>query len=163
MMRPLLAALLFCLAPYLHANDVDVVRLQDLEKRFQAGGDTTFVVNLWATWCKPCVAELPWFEKLHREAQSTRPITVLLVSLDTPAMLQSVERFVAKKGISASVLVLNEAKPHTWIDRIDSTWSGAIPATLIVQDGGRTRHFFEREFTYQELRTTLSTVMGTKP
>ena len=162
MTHSLLVVLLCFLAPFTPSKTVQVVRLSDLEARFKAGADTTYVVNLWATWCKPCVAELPWFERVHRESQANAPVKVVLVSLDAVSTLETVQRFVQRKGITAEVVVLNEAKPHTWIDRIDSSWSGAIPATLIVQGGGRTRSFFEQEFTYEELQSTLSTVFGRK-
>jgi thiol-disulfide isomerase/thioredoxin len=44
---------------------VKLLKLDDLDKRIANGKDTTYVINFWATWCSPCVAELPNFEKLH--------------------------------------------------------------------------------------------------
>lgn len=158
-----LTMIAFLIAPFQPGSKVVTVKLDALESRFRSGGDTTFVVNLWATWCKPCVAELPWFENLHRRPDSLAPIRVVLVSLDAPSELSSVQRFVHRKGVTAEVVVLDEGKPHTWINRIDTTWSGAIPATFIVRRGGQHRVFFEREFTEEELRTTIRTVQRKIP
>lgn len=151
-----LASLTLCalLAPLMMWAATPVMTLDGLEARLRQGGDTVFVVNFWATWCKPCVAELPWFEKVHATMHTDRPVKVLLLSLDVIKEAEKVERFLRTKGITAEAAILNERKPHLWIDRVDSTWSGAIPATLVVHASGR-RAFYEREFTYNELVTTI--------
>lgn len=134
--------------------------LAQLEHRLANGGDTTFVVNFWATWCKPCVAELPAFDYVQR----TLPVKVLLVSLDAPSdRLAKVEPFIKRRSFVSEVLLLNEPKPHTWIDRVDPDWSGAIPCTIIVNTGRAKRSFFEREFTQQELQTTVNTFLRSIP
>lgn len=138
-------------------GDVPVVRLADLEQRFAAGSDTVYVVNFWATWCKPCVAELPHFDKLSRSVKG-QAVRVLLVSLDDPDELTSkVEPFIRRKGYSADVVLLDEAKPHEWIDKVDATWSGAIPATWLVHQKSGRRQFHEREFDYNTLEAIVST------
>ena len=128
---------------------VEIVNIDMLRGRLATGLDTTFVVNMWATWCKPCVAELPYFEQLSR-TQSATPLKVLLVSVDAKKDLQTkVEPFIAKRGFTAEVVLL-------WpmaIDGIDSSWSGAIPATLLVK--GQRRRFIEQEFTNDELIRTV--------
>ncbi len=139
---------------------VDVVNIDDLKARLAKESDTTFVVNLWATWCKPCVAELPYFERLWREEATKHNVKVLLVSVDAKKERESkLEPFIAKRGITAEVVLLSPVG----VDGIDSTWSGAIPATLIVK--GAKRGFFEQEFTYDELKRTLDDFIksATKP
>lgn len=133
------------------AASVPDVTLADLERRFELGSDTVFVVNFWATWCKPCVAELPSFDHLSRTSGSfSRPIRVVLVSLDAAQdRTTKLEPFVRKRGMTCEVVRLNEGAPHLWIDRVDSTWQGSIPATWIVARNRRV--LFEREFTQREL------------
>ncbi len=135
-------------------TSVPTVTLRDLEQRFAAGGDTTYVVNFWATWCKPCVAELPYFDNLARTTAG-RPVVVLLVSLDRPAdKVTKVEPFLRARGYRCEMVLLNEQKPHLWIDRVDPSWSGAIPATLFVRGGKRSFH--EQEFTQPTLDSTFT-------
>jgi len=132
---------------------VKLLTLDDLDKRIAQGKDTTYVINFWATWCSPCVAELPNFEKL-RLANLKKPVKVLLVSLDFKSKLQkSVIPFVKTNNIKAEVFLLNEPDQQQYIERIDKNWSGAIPATLFVKK--KVRRFYEKEFTEQELKKTL--------
>lgn len=132
---------------------VRLLTVDDLDKRIANGRDTTYVINFWATWCAPCVAELPNFEKL-RVDNLKKPVKVLLVSLDFKSKLQrEVIPFVQKNKIKAEVFLLNEPDQQQYIERVDKKWSGAIPATLFVNK--RTRRFYEKEFSETELKNTL--------
>jgi thiol-disulfide isomerase/thioredoxin len=92
--------------------------------------DTQYVVNFWATWCKPCVEELPAFDSLL--AVSQKPvIKVLLVNLDFKEDLEKkVKPFLRKHGIKAECILLDEINGNEFVNKISATWSGAIPATL---------------------------------
>ena len=132
---------------------VKLLTLNELDKRITNGKDTTYVINFWATWCSPCVAELPNFEKL-RLANLKKPVKVLLVSLDFRSKLQKeVIPFVQANNIKAEVFLLNEPDQQQYIERIDKKWSGAIPATLFVNT--KVRRFYEKEFTETDLKKTL--------
>ncbi|MEO1486239.1 MAG: TlpA family protein disulfide reductase [Bacteroidota bacterium] len=111
--------------------------------------DTIHVINFWATWCKPCIAELPYFERIHSEMKDQN-VSVTLVSLDMPSMWKSrLEPFVEKKQLQSQVLILDDPKQNDWIPKVSEDWQGGIPATLIYTKGKRA--FFERGFTYKEL------------
>jgi len=142
--------IILSLVSYSLKSQVRLLTLNDLDRRIAKGKDTTYVINFWATWCSPCVAELPNFEKLRVE-NLNKPVKIILISLDFKSKLQkAVIPFVQKNNINAEVFLLNEPDKQIYTQRIDKKWSGAIPATLFVNK--KVRHFYEKEFTEDELR-----------
>lgn len=134
-----------------YSQNVKLLNIDQLNERIKNGKDSTYVVNFWATWCAPCIKELPHFEKLGAEHKSEK-LAVLLVSLDFKSKLASnVVPFVKKKNLKNEVFLLNESNPQEFIDRIDPSWSGSIPATLFIKNDKR--KFVESEFTYEQLLT----------
>ncbi len=94
--------------------------------------DKTYVINFWATWCAPCVKELPYFEKLKTE-YADKNVEVLLVSLDFPKQVEKkLIPFINKKKLKSEVVLLDDINEDVWIKAIDETWSGALPATLFT-------------------------------
>lgn len=134
-----------------HSKQVSFITADKLNERLKQGKDTMYVVNFWATWCAPCIKELPHFEKLQQEKRKEK-LKVLLVSVDFKDRLEkSVIPFVKKRGLKNEILLLDETDQQVYIDKIDNSWSGAIPATLFVK--GCNRKFVEKEFTYPSLLT----------
>lgn len=153
MTKPIfLACLLAALRPA-PTRPLPVVSLAQLHQQVQQPNDTLYVVNFWATWCKPCVEELPYFEQAAARL-AHRPVQVLLVSLDGLRQKSNAEKLLADRYPHCRGLLLHEPKPNYWINAIDSTWSGAIPATLLYQNGHK-RLFREASFTQQQLDTIL--------
>ena len=119
--------------------------------------DMTYVINFWATWCKPCIKELPAFEQLN-DKYKDEGVKVVLVSLDLPDLLQNqVIPFVEQKGLKSEVILLDDPDANTWIPKVAEEWSGAIPATLLIK--GDQEKFYERSFTYEEIETELKTIL----
>jgi thiol-disulfide isomerase/thioredoxin len=135
---------------------VKTIDMQQLQKRLN-NKDTVYVVNFWATWCGLCVAELPNFEKLQKTYQN-QPLKVLLISMDFPSKLKTeVIPFVKKRRYTAETCLASRKNDQEWIDGIDKNWSGALPATLIVNTKKGIKHFYEKEFTYAELNKLYQT------
>ena len=113
------------------------------------------IVNFWATWCKPCITELPYFEQINAEMKSEK-FSVCLVNLDFNSKYKtSAVEFVRNKNLKSEVIHLNDTDPNKWINKIDSNWTGAIPATLIYNNGKKV-FFREGEITYDELKSEIN-------
>lgn len=140
-----------------YTNDTVAVKAYDyagLEYYLKQKNDTTYVVNFWATWCVPCVEELPNFEKINANYKKNK-VKVILVSLDMAKMIDTkLLPFIKEKQIKSDVLLLRDPDADSWISKVDSTWSGAIPATLIYN--AEMRKFYEKSFTYDELEKEVS-------
>ena len=141
------------------AQTVSVISFDQLDSMTQNTGDTLVVFNFWATWCKPCIAEMPAFDSLHR-AYAGRKVRVVFVSLDFISQLdRRVRPFVEKRRYAPPVVLLDAPDPNSWIDRVSPEWSGAIPATLVVNNARNIRNFYEREFTFDELQSIIQPLM----
>ena len=128
-----------------------------LENYIKPQNDTIYIVNFWATWCKPCIEELPYFEKINEEYGS-KNVKVILVSMDmSKQVLSRLIPFLEKNKIKSEVVLLNDVDADAWINKVDLSWSGALPATLIYNS--KKRLFFEQSFTYQTLSEQLNTFL----
>jgi thiol-disulfide isomerase/thioredoxin len=128
---------------------IEVYNFEQLETLLQQKNNTTYVVNFWATWCAPCVKELPYFLALDEE-HADKNIEVILVSLDFPAKLDSkLKPFVVKNRVKSPVILLDAPNENEWIPKVDKSWSGALPATVIYNKNKRS--FYEQSFTQEEL------------
>ena len=133
---------------------VEVIKYDGLEAIISAKNSGVQVINFWATWCGPCVKELPYFEEVN--ASMKDQINVNLVSLDfVDDVEKKVTPFVQKKGLKSKVYLLDEIDYNSWIDKVDPSWSGAIPATLIVDSHTGKRKFIEKELKPGELESML--------
>lgn len=140
------------------AQNVSVIKYDVFEQLSKKQNDTTYVFNFWATWCKPCVAELPGFEQLNANSKNEK-VKVILISLDFKRDLDSkLKKFITDKNIQSQVYLLDELNYNSWIDKVDQSWGGSIPATLIVNNSKNYRKFFEREFTFEELNEAVRNV-----
>lgn len=126
---------------YLHKND-----------------ETTYVINFWATWCLPCIKELPYFEQLN-EKYKDQNVKVILVSLDLPKKVESnLIPFIKKKNLKSEIIHLNDPNANEWIEKVDKSWAGSIPATIIYNKKGRM--FVEDSYSsFKELEEELLTII----
>src|SRR6056297_3061004 len=148
--------LFILLSGHIHAQEVRVVKVgtEELMELLNKHNDTTYVVNFWATWCSPCVKEIPYFQDLQ-DAYSDKNLQVILVSMDFPNQLEKrVNPFLVKREISLPVYLMTDLDYDSWIERVDPSWSGAIPATLIYNRSDRI--FFEQEFEKDALFSQLN-------
>lgn len=134
------------------SGDLKIIKVPELEKIMtQSEGDKIKVINFWATWCKPCIKELPYFV----DAQSQFPdVEFIYMSIDFSENATKAEKFAQKKMLNPSGLYLiDDVDYNSWIDKVSPDWSGAIPATLIMKDGKK--YFYEKEFYEGELEELI--------
>lgn len=144
----------------LPAQKPEVIHLQDFLSWTAADNDTLYVLNFWSTWCGPCVAELPRFDRVQKEMEAQK-VKVIFISLDFKNQFDSkLVPFLAKKKLYSKVVLMDEPKFNDWIDKVSPEWSGAIPATLFVQHGGAIRHFHEGDFSYEALNATINRLLS---
>lgn len=124
--------------------------------QFTKQNDTLYVVNFWATWCQPCVEELPDFMKANNEFKSEK-FKMILVSLDKAVDFETkVKNYIKTNNIKPDVYVLSDNKRmNEWIPKINKTWSGAIPATAIYKNGKQV-FFNEGQISYNDLVNTIN-------
>ena len=145
----LIAFSLFFLSFSVKAQDlITFQNFDELNVYIQNNSEKPLVINFWATWCAPCVKELPYFQKLHEENPNVKVITV---SLDFEKQVESkLKPFLKKKNYTFITTYMADKKFNNWISKVDENWSGAIPATWIIN--GNKGLFVEQEFaSFEEL------------
>lgn len=134
--------------------DLSIYTYEELEPVLHKTGDKIYVVNFWATWCGPCVKELPYFEKLG-QVYKDKDVEVLLVSLDFSKQYETkLIPFIKNNNIQSEVVALNDPDSNSWIPKVNKDWSGSIPATIIYTKDKR--KFYEKSFTYDELKLEIN-------
>jgi thiol-disulfide isomerase/thioredoxin len=137
-------------------NETEIIpsmSFDELEPMLQQTNDTVYIFNFWATWCKPCITELPAFEKINKEYEK-RKVKVYLVSIDFPNKHEELLLpFIKNNHIRSSVVHLTDTDANLWIDKVSPQWSGSIPATLVYK--GNSREFYEKSLSYVELKNIV--------
>jgi thiol-disulfide isomerase/thioredoxin len=133
-------------------NSFEIITFAQFEEIVNAPSDKLRIYNFWATWCGPCIKEMPYFENLQKADSS---LELVFISLDDGRKPERVTSFIEKKGIEAPVYLLDDVDYNKWIDKVDTSWSGAIPASLFIKSDG-TRSFHEGEVTEIELKSIIN-------
>lgn len=155
-MRTLITlGIVFCASAAL-AQKPQTVSLDHLLAAMQKESDRLLVFNFWATWCGPCVKELPLFEKLNSEQADRVEVTLVSMDLDLDPSPDKVYRFVDRKKLKSTVWLLDASNPDSWISRVDKEWSGALPATIIINPKTGQRKFIGKALDEGDLERLLS-------
>jgi thiol-disulfide isomerase/thioredoxin len=133
-------------------QELKVIKFDELTQEIDKGEKEIKLINFWATWCKPCIEEIPILEQKNNE------IDVLLVSLDFASQKELLNQFIKRKEIQSRVVLLDESDYDSWISKIDSTWSGAIPATLLINTTNKKRVFIEGSLTTELLNEKIAQI-----
>lgn len=138
------------------AQNAKTIKLADLQSIINKKSDNIQVINFWATWCGPCVKELPLFEKLAAEKRSDVKVSLVSMDLDLDPNPEKVYKFITRKNLQAEVLLLDEQDPDSWISKIEKEWSGSLPATIIINQKTGQRKFFGKEVHEGDLERAIA-------
>ena len=134
-------------------QEVKVIKVDQLENLINSESGKIQVINFWATWCGPCVKEIPYFEKAGLELSDQ--IEVNLVTVDFVEDIEKVKKFVDRKELKSNIYLIDNIDYNSWIDKVDERWSGAIPATLIINPSSGERRFIESELEEGQLEKLI--------
>jgi thiol-disulfide isomerase/thioredoxin len=135
------------------SQNFKVYNFKELQPILNQKDNNVYVINFWATWCRPCVNEMPVFNQVANQFKN-KNVKVILVSLDFGDNVQSrVATFKKQHQIKSDIIILDDPDSNSWINKVDPKWSGSIPATLIYSK--TKRKFYEKEFQFEELRNEL--------
>ena len=150
-----------CMVTVAQAQSVKKVKVEELAEYIRKS-DHPLVVNFWATWCAPCVEEIPYFQSEVKK-YTDQKVELILVSLDFPeAYPKQIAAFIQKKKFEASFYWLNETNADHFCPQIDEKWSGSIPSTLFINNKTGYRKFFERQLTERQLPGEVKALVGKK-
>lgn len=135
-------------------------KIADVVKYYGKKSDSVYVINFWATFCKPCVAEIPYLQRITEKYQSQK-VKLILVSLDLASYYPGlIRKFAAKNNIKADIVWLNETDADYFCGQVDKKWSGSLPATLFVNTRSGSRSFFEESLSEGKFEEELKKIIA---
>lgn len=142
----------------LFAQNIQAIKKKELLELLKPTEKQVVVYNFWASWCAPCVKELPIFKQTAEKFSGK--VKVVLISLDFIEDLEKAKKILQKKEITFDTFLLDETKYNTWIDDVEPRWQGAIPMTIIQK--GKKRLFINEELTWEQLEKEINLLLATK-
>lgn len=134
-------------------------KISDLEE-YIAKSDTPVIVNFWATYCVPCIKEIPYFQEVVRQYEE-KGVKLLLVSLDfRESFPDKISSFADKRKFTSPIVWLDETDADYFCPKVDSTWSGVMPATLFINNKKGHRSFFEEEMSKEEFESEIRKIVN---
>lgn len=114
---------------------VEMIDLAGVKKLLANESDKLRLINIWATWCGPCVAEFPELIEIHRMYRQ-RDFELVTISLDDPDKNAQVLKFLQKNYASTKNYHYSLENKYKFMEVIGNDWQGAIPFTLLIKPGG---------------------------
>lgn len=137
------------------------IKIDELESYIK-NADHPLVISFWATWCGPCIREIPWMQEAV-EKRKDKGVEFILVSLDfADDYPKKLDAFIAEKKFKATQFWLNETNADLFCPKVDPKWEGGIPANLFINNKTGHRKFFQRQLTDRQAELEVSLLVGEK-
>jgi thiol-disulfide isomerase/thioredoxin len=158
-MRNLFIILLLATGMGCAAQTIKKIKITDLEQTI-AQSDHPLIVSFWATFCVPCVKEIPYFQSTVAHYQGER-VELILVSLDLPDYYPAkIASFAQGRGFTARIVWLDETNADYFCPRVDPKWSGGIPCSLFINNKTHYRRFFDRQLTEPQVEFEIKKMLA---
>ena len=141
------------------AQEIKKIKITELES-YISRSDHPLIINFWATFCGPCVREIPYFQTVSAKYRE-EGVELLLVSLDLPNYYpQKIASFAKENHFQANIEWLNETNADYFCPLVDKNWTGGIPSTLFVNNKTKFRRFFERQLTEPQVDQNIKEMIA---
>lgn|GEM_PF-1012774 len=141
------------------AAPIEAVRMGRLVEKLKASRGHITVLNVWATWCKPCLEEMPELVRFFREYRS-KGVRFLSVSADHPDTLADrVRPYIEQQRIPFAVWVVGGESPDELVQAIDPRWQGSLPATFVFDASGARRQAWYEAIKYADLAGAVDALL----
>ncbi len=139
--------------------ELSVIGPAELRQQLTAKSETYRLVNVWATWCIPCVEEMDQLVTMHRMYRK-RPFELITISADDKEASDKALKVLQEKHCSARNFILDVKNQDELFDAVDSEWKGAVPYTLLISPEGKVVHRVHGEFEPLELKRIIVEHIG---
>jgi len=150
-------SLLIIVSVNVTAQEIPKWKIKELENYIKEA-DKPLIINFWASFCKPCIEEIPYFQRMVKKFEK-EGVELLLVSLDLKEDYPKIKTFATKYKFTSSIVYLNETNADLFCPKIDEKWSGAIPASLFVNNKTGYRKFFEEQVSEKKLEQEVKALV----
>lgn len=139
--------------------ELSVTTPDDLRKRLTEKSEKYRLVNVWATWCIPCVEEMDELVTIHRMYRK-RHFELITVSADARDAQAEVLQTLQEKHCSATNYILDTDSRDDLFDAVDPKWKGAVPYTILISPEGKVIHRVHGSFDAGELKRIIADNLG---
>lgn len=140
------------------SQEIKKIKITELQKTITES-KTPLIINFWATYCGPCIEEIPYFQELVKKYED-KDVKLLLVSLDFEDFYpEKIRKFADKMKFTAPIAWLDETNADYFCPKIDTAWSGVMPATLLVNNTRKFRAFFEEKIPRQKFEEEIQKML----
>jgi thiol-disulfide isomerase/thioredoxin len=138
---------------------IQKIKITDLES-YITKSDHPLIINFWATFCVPCVKEIPYFQSTVAR-YNDRQVELVLVSLDLPDYYPArISDCAEKRGFTSRIVWLNETDADYFCPKVDPRWTGGIPSSLFINNATHYRRFFDRQLTEPQVDLEIKEMLA---